>query len=200
MLFLGYSSGVVASAVSRNGRVWLGGVRTLKSPAYRKMLAKKARGAAVDHKPTLFVAKTMRYGMSELDNESLVSLAAMKNHKARIEVLKRHIMSVDNVNYDTACATYEEIQASNHKGMKMAAFPYLTGMTVATTAGFGCLPLCFFYPSVSAFNEKYVTFDVPEAKDLETWLEVGSWACKYWICLVGFEDYCPCSHPNSCKC
>lgn len=168
-------SGLVASTVSRHGRVWLGGIRTLKSPAYRRMMEKKARGA-VQPSPTLIDAKTMPNGMPELDNESLVSLAAMKNHKARIEVLKRHIMSVDNVSYETACGTFEEIQECNHKGMWLAAIPYVSGITVASTGALASLPLCFYFPVVEKFNEKYVTFDVPEAKDLETWLEVGSWA------------------------
>lgn len=95
-------SGLVVSAISRHGKVCLGGIRTLKSPAYRRMLAKKTVGA-VHHSPNLIDAKTMPNGMPELDNENLVALAAMKNHKARIEVLKRHIMSVDNVSYETAC-------------------------------------------------------------------------------------------------
>lgn len=138
------------------------------------MMQKKARVFG----PSLLDAKTMPNGMSELDNESLVSLAAMKNHKARIEVLKRHIMSIDNVSYDAANAKFKEIQDRNHKDMPWAAIPYLTGMGVASTAGLVSLPLCFYYPLVSSFNEKFVTCDVPEAKDLETWLEVGSWACK----------------------
>ena len=29
------------------------------------------------------------------------------------------------------------------------------------------------------FNERYVTADVPPEKDLETWLEVGSWTWNW---------------------
>ena len=154
-------------------------------------MAKKARnnGAAVHRSPTLLDAKEMVYSMREMDNVSLVTLAAMKHHKARIEVLKRHIMSVDNVNYETACKTFDEIQASNHKGMHLAAIPYVAGATIATTAGFGAIPLCFYFPAVSDFNEKYVTADVPEAKDLETWLEVGSWAVSCFECCALFSSF-----------
>lgn len=35
------------------------------------------------------------------------------------------------------------------------------------------------------FNEHFVTADVPEPKDLETWLEVGSFAWQWMEPLIG---------------
>lgn len=190
MMLSGRTSGsVVASIVSRNGggAVWLGGIRTLKSPAYRRAMMKKSMAAA-QHGPTMLDVKTMPVSMAEMENESLVSLAAMKNHEARIEVLKRHIMNVDRVSYETASKTFEEIQKCNHEGMWLPVTPYLFGMTVATVGGLASLPLCFYFPIVENFNEQFVTFDVPEAKDLETPLEVGSWAWNWMVCHIDIYD------------
>ena len=172
---------MAATTLSRHGRVWLGGIRTLKSPAYRRMMAKKtmAGGGANGPMPTLLQAKEMPMGMQELDNETLVSLAAMKNHKARIEVLKRNIMVVDQVDYQTATETMEKIQESNHKGMRLAAIPYMAGIVTASSAAAASVPLCFYLPVVTDFNQNFVTTDVPEPADLETWLEVGSWAWNW---------------------
>jgi hypothetical protein len=46
-------------------------------------------------------------------------------------------------------------------------------------SAFGCLPMIFEYNTVLWFNELYVTSDVPDAKDLETPLEVGSFAWNW---------------------
>ena len=142
----------------------------------------KKSKAAAQHGPTMLDAATMPVGMAEMENESLVSLAAMKNHDARIEVLKRHIMNVDRVSYAAASRTFDEVQKSTHEGMWLPVTPYLFGMTVATVSGLASLPLCFYYPIVENFNELFVTADVPEAKDLETPLEVGSWAWNWMVC------------------
>ena len=41
--------------------------------------------------------------------------------------------------------------------------------------GLGSLPMVFHLDTALWFNEHWVTTDVPEARDLETWLEVGQW-------------------------
>mgnify|MGYP006202402365 FL=1 len=53
------------------------------------------------------------------------------------------------------------------------------GIASALIAGFGSIPMCFDLHTTLWFNEGYVTTDVPEAKDLETWLEVGSWSWNW---------------------
>ena len=50
------------------------------------------------------------------------------------------------------------------------------GIATAVTAAVVSIPMIFDINTVMYFNEIYVTSDVPDAKDLETPLEVGSWA------------------------
>ena len=45
--------------------------------------------------------------------------------------------------------------------------------------GFASIPLIFHLDTVSWFNSMYVTSDVPDSKDLETFLEVGGWAWNW---------------------
>ena len=45
--------------------------------------------------------------------------------------------------------------------------------------GFATFPLCFDLPLALWFNDRFVTTDVAEPKDLETWLEVGSWTWNW---------------------
>lgn len=49
----------------------------------------------------------------------------------------------------------------------------------AVVAAVGSIPMIFELNTVLWFNELYVTTDVPEAKDLETPLEVGSFAWNW---------------------
>jgi len=50
---------------------------------------------------------------------------------------------------------------------------------VSFTAGVLSFPLIFHLDSVLMFNDLFVTTDVPDDKDLETPLEVGSWAWNW---------------------
>jgi len=63
--------------------------------------------------------------------------------------------------------------------------PNKTGVTLAVIAGFASFPLVFDYRTVIWFNEQYVTADVPEPKDLETWLEVGIWSWNWMEPVMG---------------
>merc|ERR1719356_771702 len=45
--------------------------------------------------------------------------------------------------------------------------------------GIASIPMVFHLPTVHKFNELFVTADVADAKDLETCLEVGSWAWNW---------------------
>ena len=69
--------------------------------------------------------------------------------------------------------------AENRSGLFMYTLPYKIGVLSAVVAGVVSLPMCFEINTVMWFNEMYVTSDVPEAKDLETPLEVGSWAWNW---------------------
>jgi len=129
--------------------------------------------------PPVEVAKSLPTSCRVMDNSSLLTLAALNVLDARVEVLKRHIMSVDNVSYEEAEITFEQISAVNREGLLLTTIPYKLGITASLTAAFASFPLCFHEPTVHYFNEHFVTADIPEEKDLETALEVGSWAWNW---------------------
>jgi len=114
-----------------------------------------------------------------MDNNTLLTVAALENHEARIEVLKRHIMSADHCSYEEATETFEKIAQKNRDGMAMAALPYQIGIIAGVTAAIGSIPLVFDLQTTLWFNEWYVTTNVPGNEDLETPLEVGSWAWNW---------------------
>ena len=69
--------------------------------------------------------------------------------------------------------------ASNRKGMSIVTLPYKLAIATAVSAGVLSIPMIFHLDTVLWFNEGFVTSDVPEDKDLETPLEVGSWAWNW---------------------
>ena len=154
----------------------IGSIRDMHSPAVKRDIRRKK---AMANKPTMAIAKSMAINYEEMDNQSLVTIAHMENHEACSEVLKRHIMAVDNVNYEEACKTFDVIAAKNREGMLLAALPYQIGFGLAGTAAFCSIPLVFDLNTAIWFNENYVTTDVPPPEDLETWLEVGSWTWNW---------------------
>ena len=129
--------------------------------------------------PSSEMARTMPLTYQEMENSTLVTLAALENHDACREVLVRHIMDVDSTDYTGASKTFEAIAEKNKEGNFSRTLPHQIGITAALTAGFASIPMCFHLPTVVWFNEGYVTSDIPEPKDLETWLEVGSWAWNW---------------------
>jgi hypothetical protein len=85
-------------------------------------------------------------------------------------------MAIDGVCWDDANKVCEKMYASNQSGAFLVALPYQIGMVTAVVGAFASIPLCFDLNTVAWFNEHYVTTDRPPAEDLETCLEVGSWA------------------------
>lgn len=134
---------------------------------------------AVYAKPTQAEAKTIPRDWTEMSNEVLMIYAAHGIHEAHREVLIREIMSVDSVEWDVANAKLDEMEEFNKSGMRIFTMPFYTGITVAVTGGLLSIPLCFHLDTVMWFNDNFVTADVAEPKDLETWLEVGSWAWNW---------------------
>lgn len=128
-----------------------------------------------DRKPTLTIANSLPLSYQEMDNDTLATLGHMGEHGACKEMLKRHIMDVDNCSYDVATAKYQEIGQKNLEGTWLLNLPYRIGMTGALIAAFGSFPMVFDLGTATWFNEFYVTTDLPEARDLETPLEVGAW-------------------------
>jgi len=142
----------------------------------------KEEDVAAKDEPTLEMANEMTYEYKTMPNSNLILLAALDSppiQEARAEVLKRHIMSVDKVNYTEASKTFLNISTSVHKNSFMVSAPYKLGIGTAIFCGFMSFPMCFNLQLVSWFNEAFVTTDVPEPRDLETWLEVGSWSWNW---------------------
>lgn len=133
----------------------------------------------VHQKPSVDIAKMMPVGMSEMDNETLVTIAALGNHEARCEVLIRHIMSVDNIEYDEASETFVDIAQANRNSVNFAVYPYFFAMGLSMFAAVASLPMVFDLNTALLFNKDFVTTDVPEPRDLETMLEVGSWTWNW---------------------
>lgn len=135
------------------------------------------------------VARSMGWGFSEMENEPLAVIAEMGNHKAREEVLTRHIMAVDNVNYAQARKTLDEIASKNREGLMIATMPYKIAIAVALITGFGSIPMVFDIEVALWFNEKFVTMEIPPPDDLDTCLETGAWTWNWMEPVLGTLSY-----------
>lgn len=81
--------------------------------------------------------------------------------------------------WDKAADVFVKITNANRKWLLVATIPYKIGIITAVVAAFGSIPMIFHLETVDLFNNLYVTSDRPEPKDLETALEVGSWAWNW---------------------
>lgn len=117
--------------------------------------------------------------VEDMDDHTLITLAAIEDHSAREEILKRHIMDVDNVKYDQANEKFSIIAHHNSKGYYMVALPYKVGIFSAAVLGVASVPMVFHLPTAEWFNALAVTTDIPEQRDLETPLEVSIWAWSW---------------------
>jgi len=106
-------------------------------------------------------------------------MAVLGDQEAREERLIREIMAVESVSWRDAQKTFKKMVASNRRGLFVSTLPYKFGIFTAVSAGLLSFPFIFEINSVMWFNEQFVTTDVPEAKDLETPLEVGGWAWNW---------------------
>jgi len=126
-----------------------------------------------------------------MTNEQLIPFLAGEVHEAWCERLIREIMIVDNVNWDQANEKLQFIEADNKSFCTsiplgyVACAPYAAGIALSISAAIISTPMVFDLTTASWFNENYVTADVAEAKDLETWLEVGSWTWSWMEPLLG---------------
>jgi len=115
----------------------------------------------------------------EFPNDVLLSAALTGDQEAREERLIREIMTVRNISWDEAQPEFRKIVACNREGLFLNTLPYKFGIGASLFLGFASIPMIFELNTVLWFNEAYVTTDVPEDKDLETPLEVGSWAWNW---------------------
>lgn len=175
-------------------------VRHLSSPAYRRHKLKSLSGhrafkptiGAHQHgiqTPTLEVARDMGKTMSEMENEPLVVIAEIGNHRARTEVLRRHIMATDFIDYNEACKMEEKIAVENRQGASMFLLSYKCGIAVAMVLGIGAFPMVFHEGVAMAFNTDMVTMDIPPPDELDTMLETGIWTWNWMEPMLGTASF-----------
>lgn len=139
--------------------------------------------------PTIAIAKALPNGYSEMDNEPLLAVAEMGNHGARIELLKRHIMAVDNVDYEAAGKKFEEIKAAGKEGLFWHLLPYKLSIGAAAVCAIGSWPMVFGESTSLWFNHHFVTMEIPEPSDMDTWLEVGAWTWNWNEPVLGTASF-----------
>lgn len=125
----------------------------------------------------------------EFSNEALAILAMQDDHEAACERLRREIMVIDHVTWEEADAKLIEIDTFNDRNLWIGTLPYKVGIGVALVSGFGAIPMVFEVNTAMWFNELFVTTDVPEAKDLETVWEVGTWTWGWMEPALGTASF-----------
>jgi hypothetical protein len=188
-----------ASAFTSNGVA----VRYLSSPAFRRhqLKQKDNRKIVRGHKPSIGafqqgiqvptkkVAHDMGTTFMEMENEPLQIIAEIGNHKARAEVLRRHIMCVDDIEWEPAGTKLQKIAAKNREGMSLVVLPYQIGIALALIGGIGAVPMVFSVDLAMAFNESMVTMEVPMPSDLDTRLETGAWTWSWMEPVLGTASF-----------
>jgi len=172
-------------------------VRYQTSPAYRRYLQKQGRERksmilASDHgvqNPSLAVARSFPIVFSEMKNETLLVIAEMGNHGARCEVLKRHIMATDSVDYEEANKTLKEIESKSQENKFWLVLPYQVGVATAMITGIGAIPMVFNIDLALWFNHHCVTMEIPQPSDLDTWLETGAWTWNWMEPVLGTASF-----------
>lgn len=178
-------------------------VRYLSSPAFRRHQQKlkdnyqHVRGHKPSigayqsgiQKPSKEVAMDMGKTFCEMENEPLQIIAEIGNHEARAEVLRRHIMAVDDVEWDEAGIKLQQVADKNREGMSLVVLPYKIGIGVALITGIGAFPMVFSVDVAMAFNESMVTMEVPMPSDLDTRLETGAWTWSWMEPVLGTASF-----------
>ena len=142
------------------------------------VVATQTRNFALAHK-TEIDDERMPTTYADYSNHVLLMLSAHGDDQAIRERMVRDVMKVDGVDHVEAEGKVGEIEQAAKAGLAMSRLPYRVGIAAALVAGFGSIPMCFDLHTVLWFNEQYVTMDVEDAKNLETWLEVGSWSWNW---------------------
>lgn len=175
-------------------------IRNFTSPAYKRYQKLSKHGkkgmkpsihayATGIQEPSLTVARDMGKAFSEIENEPLVIIAEMGNHDARIEVLRRHIMAVDSVDYKKAGEILKEVAAKNREGLFLYSFPYKFGMVFFLFSGLYAFPMIFEINTAMWFNKDFVTMEIPPPDELDTALETGIWTWNWMEPIIGTATY-----------
>jgi len=130
-------------------------------------------------KPTLADADAMPRSIYEYSNNMLLELAVRGDPDACEERMRREIMFVHKCSWDEAAPYLKELKYESRRLFFLTKLPYRFGIVASLSAAVATFPLCFSRSTTLWFNDKFVTTDVAEPKDLETWLEVGSWSWNW---------------------
>ncbi len=68
--------------------------------------------------------------------------------------------------------------------------PHKVGLVSAGVASVVALPSVFSQDVTVWFNDAFVTMDLPDAKDMETWLEIGAWSWNWMEPPLGTFPFC----------
>merc|ERR1719401_435001 len=98
-------------------------------------------------------------------------------------------MAVDEVDWLTAKEKVKEINKVDCEGLFLVTLPYKVGITTGIVSGAACIPLVFDKTTCVYVNHHIVTGEVPEPQDLETYLEVGSWAWNWMEPPIGVASF-----------
>ena len=141
--------------------------------AIRSDFSTKA-GSVARHFPTREEAASQARYYHEMDGAALLIMAAHGDSGARRERFIREIMYTDQIDWPDAATKVDDMASLEMKGHITQKVSEAVGIG-SIIIGLGSLPMVFHLDTALWFNENYVTTDVPEARDLETWLEVGQW-------------------------
>ena len=156
-----------------------------KSSSFDDSTTTRSASTTVRPPATAFSSGPVRSGrkislnVQEMADEDLILLSSFEDHDAREEILKRHSMDTDDINYEEATEIFLKIEEKNREGMYLMSLPYRIGIVGAVTMGFLSIPMVFHLPTIEWFNEWAVTTDHPDAIDLETPLEVSIWSWSW---------------------
>jgi hypothetical protein len=168
--------------------------RILRCPAVRRRaLSSSAAAASAEHDvPTVEeVRAAARFNQpSGYTNELLLDCADKGDVGSVRELLTRHIMRVDGVEWEDADAKVDTIEGDAKTGLLKHKFPYFFGIAFGFVSAWGSIPMVFDLNTALWFNELYVTTEIPPDEDLETWLEVGAWSWNWmepWTGTISFQ-------------
>lgn len=165
---------MLRSSVLRSSRF---AQRTLKASAIVSLLQPRS-ARSVHGAVSLADAKLMPIKYNQMTNETICNMASDSDGEAIKERLIRHVMTTDEVEWQAASESVEEIGDGSPSGA-LVFLPQKLGLMTAVTIGLASFPMCFHLDTALYFNEHFVTTDIPESEDLETWLEVGSWTWNW---------------------
>ena len=138
-----------------------------------------------ESKPTIAYAKSMPHNFCAMRHEQIVQLSVEGDFGARREALIRNVMAVDSIEHEVADGRVTEMWKFNQRVMRIHNLPYELGLGAAVTGALVSFPLVFDLDTVKWFNDIFVTCNVPETDNLETWWEVSIWSWKWMDPICG---------------